>query len=335
MEVTSHVRLAVADASGVGEARRVATRLGRDHGLAETDVGRVALIVTEAATNLVKHAGGGELLLASTADGRPGLGVLALDRGPGMRNVGEALRDGYSTSGTPGTGLGAISRLASVFDVYSVAGAGTALFVGIGSAGPGLEPHGLVAGGVNVPHPAEEVSGDAWAISPSRDRARLLVADGLGHGVRAAEASALAARVFAEKAAEPSTTAVLERIHDALRPTRGAAVAIVELDRARRLVRFSGIGNIAGTIVGDGGTRSVVSQHGTAGHDVRRIQEFTYPWPAAGLLVLHSDGLISHWTLDAYPGLARRHPALVAGVLYRDFRRGRDDTTVVVVREAV
>ena len=81
-------------------------------------------------------------------------------------------------------------------------------------------------------------------------------------------------------------------------------------------------------------TRSVVSHHGTAGGAARRIQEFTYPWKGGDILVLHSDGLGSHWTLAGYPGLAQRHPALIAGVLYRDHRRGRDDTTVVVVREA-
>ena len=66
---------------------------------------------------------------------------------------------------------------------------------------------------------------------------------------------------------------------------------------------------------------------------MRRVQEFTYPWPPGAILVLHSDGLLSHWTLDRHPGLAARHPMLLAGILYRDFRRGRDDTTVVVARE--
>jgi len=50
------------------------------------------------------------------------------------------------------------------------------------------------------------------------------------------------------------------------------------------------------------------------------------------MLVLHSDGLVSHWSLDAYPGLAARDPSLIAGILYRDFTRGRDDVTVVVAK---
>ena len=165
------------------------------------------------------------------------------------------------------------------------------------------------------------------------ERTIILVSDGLGHGVLAAAASEVAVAVFRRHAALAPPD-LLELVHRALHATRGAAVAVAEIDRSRRVVRFAGIGNIAGTILADGKTRSLVSHHGTAGHDARRFQEFTYPWPAGATLVLHSDGLISHWTLDRHPGLAARHPMLVAGILYRDFRRGRDDTTVVVFREA-
>jgi hypothetical protein len=77
----------------------------------------------------------------------------------------------------------------------------------------------------------------------------------------------------------------------------------------------------------------MVSYNGTVGHEVRKIQEFTYQWPQQGLLVMHSDGLKTQWRLDRYPGLMHKHPSLIAGVLYRDFNRGRDDVTVLVARE--
>lgn len=67
---------------------------------------------------------------------------------------------------------------------------------------------------------------------------------------------------------------------------------------------------------------------------MRRRQAFTYPWSPDAVVVLHSDGLRTRWRLDAYPGLARRHPSLIAGVLYRDFARRRDDVTVLVVAAA-
>jgi hypothetical protein len=122
--------------------------------------------------------------------------------------------------------------------------------------------------------------------------------------------------------------------HAGLRSTRGGALAVADVDLGRGLVRFCGLGNISAAIVANGVVRRLVSQNGTAGHSAARIDEFSYPWPSGGLLVLHSDGLGTHWDLDRYPGLARRHPGLIAGVLYRDFTRGRDDATVIVARES-
>ena len=333
MEVTDHQRIAVTDASGPGEARRVGLDLARSLGFGETDVGRVGIVVTEAATNLVKHGGGGEILLRVLRNARSsGVSLLALDRGPGLSDLAGAMRDGFSSAGSPGTGLGAIKRLAAVFDAYSQPGHGTALLASVWPTSPPAAVSGLRIGGVNVPYPGETVSGDVWAVSETPKRALLLLCDGLGHGAPAAAASAIATDVFRQHTAG-SPGDVLEHIHAALRPTRGAAVAVTEIDAAKGIARFAGLGNVAGAILADGSTRSVVSHHGTAGHIARRIQEFTYPWPPGAVLVLHSDGVASQWTLDRYPGIVLREPTLVAGVLYRDFRRGRDDTTIVVVRE--
>jgi hypothetical protein len=65
---------------------------------------------------------------------------------------------------------------------------------------------------------------------------------------------------------------------------------------------------------------------------MRRVQQFDLPLPTNALLLLHSDGLATHWNLADYPGLVGRHPGIIAGVLYRDHERGRDDVTVLVVR---
>jgi hypothetical protein len=121
--------------------------------------------------------------------------------------------------------------------------------------------------------------------------------------------------------------------HGALRATRGAAVAVAEIDRTKLQVQFCGVGNISGIVLTATGSRNMVSHNGIVGHEARKIQEFTYPWTPEALLLMHSDGLISHWSLAAYPGLRARHPSLIAGVLYRDFNRGRDDVTVVVAKQ--
>ena len=332
MEMIEHARLLIGDATGVGDARRRGIALARQLGFGETDAGRLALVVTETGSNLVKHAGGGELFLrALRRDGVAGVGVLALDRGPGIRNVGEALRDGFSTGGSPGTGLGAIARMASRFDLYSSAG-GSAVLAQIWPESVTSAQEALEVGGINVPHPREEVSGDAWACRADENSATLMMADGLGHGIHAAEAASAAVASFLKRCAA-SPGEVLEQIHAALRATRGAAVAVAHLDLVRGALLFAGIGNVAGTIVSGSQWRNLVSHHGTAGSRADRIREFSYPWNTGDLLVLHSDGLASRWDLDEYPGLTRRHPSLIAGLLYRDYRRPSDDTSVVVLKE--
>ena len=104
---------AVTDASQVAEARRLVAQRARLAGVTTARLGDVAIVVTELATNLLKHAGGGHSLASHRDDGDgAGLELLALDRGSGMTDVGRCMDDGYSTAGSPGTGLGAIARLA-------------------------------------------------------------------------------------------------------------------------------------------------------------------------------------------------------------------------------
>jgi serine phosphatase RsbU (regulator of sigma subunit) len=176
------------------------------------------------------------------------------------------------------------------------------------------------------------VCGDDWTAAVSADRTfRLFVADGLGHGALARDASADATRVFSGSE-ETSPAAILEQVHLALRGGRGAAIATALLDPDRACVDFAGVGNIAGVVRSDAGSKSMVSHNGTAGHGAQRFRAFSYDWPEHAVVVLHSDGLTSHWTADAFPGLLRRHPSLIAAALHRDFARGRDDVTVIVAR---
>jgi hypothetical protein len=156
-----------------------------------------------------------------------------------------------------------------------------------------------------------------------------MVADGLGHGLLAAEAAAAAVDVFVrDPLRTPSLT--LEEMHRALRPTRGAAVAVAAIEFERDLAVFAGLGNIVGSIVVDHTRRNLVSHNGTAGHAARRMHEYSYPMTPESTLVLHSDGLRTDWNPADYSELWTSDPSVIAGVLYRDFTRGRDDVTVVV-----
>ena len=160
-----------------------------------------------------------------------------------------------------------------------------------------------------------------------------MLADGLGHGHFAA-AAANAAIGAADRLGKDGCAKTLATVHDRIRHTRGAAAAVAEVTLARRVMTFAGVGNIAAAIVDNGSIRQAVSHNGTLGHQARVFREYTYPWPEGAMLVMHSDGLTSHWSLTRYPGLSMRHPSLIAAVLYRDYSRGRDDVTVVVAKEA-
>jgi hypothetical protein len=293
--------------------------------------------VTEAATNLFKHAVGGVLILRELEHG-PGRGLelLALDRGPGMPDLGRCLVDGYSTAGSPGNGLGAMARLSSSLDIHTQPGVGSALTARLWAVPPpGRREHpDLEWGVVSDPVAGEEACGDSWGVEVGQGHALVLVVDGLGHGPQAAEASREAVRAFHARAAL-SPAEILRAAHEALRSTRGAAMAVASVDFDRREVRYCGVGNISGSILspGEGRSLSMVSHNGIVGHTIRKVQEFTYPWAEGSLLIMYSDGLVSHWRLDRYAGLLTHHPALVAGVLYRDYRRERDDVTVLVARE--
>jgi anti-sigma regulatory factor (Ser/Thr protein kinase) len=324
----------VLDATGVGEARRLAARIAEQAGFAAADSGRVALIATELAGNIARHARQGELFVGSGAcAGCPTIDVIAIDRGPGMTDVERCLVDGYSTAGTPGTGLGAVRRLSDVFDMYSSSPGGTVVFARCTTGGE--RPAGRYAwGAVSLPAPREDANGDALAIAEQNGHLSILLADGLGHGPLAAEAAARTVDVFYRVPFTPPAE-ILRAAHLGAQGTRGAAAAVASVSTANRQVRYAGVGNIAAYLHarnGSGERRGMVSLAGTVGANVRRVQEFEYPFESAALLIMHSDGLQSRWNLNQHPELPARHPAVIAGVLYRDFGRGSDDVTVAVVR---
>jgi anti-sigma regulatory factor (Ser/Thr protein kinase) len=335
-----HASFEIADLSRVGEARRAAVLSAEALGFDEVAAGRVALIATELGSNLFRHARGGRLLVG-VVEGPGGdrvVELLSLDSGPGVTDLGACLEDGYSTGSTPGTGLGAVRRLSNEFDAFSQVPFGTVILARVAAkSSSGSNSHtppaagAFEVGAVALAAPGETVCGDSWSVVREERRLSLLVADGLGHGPIAREAAEAAVDEF-EVEAFRAPSEVLGRVHRQLRSTRGAAVAMVQVDGEDDELVFCGAGNIAGRLISGIVDRTLMSQHGTAGVQIRSLRDVKYPWPEHALLVMHSDGLTTRWTIDAAPGLLRRHPSVIAAWLIRDQARGRDDVTVVVVR---
>jgi len=324
------------DPSRVGEARRyvadLATRLDFD----AIQRGRLAVAVNELGNNLLRHATNGRLLMAARdINGGIAIELMSIDDGPGMADLQTCMRDGYSTAGSAGEGLGAVQRLADDFDVHTRAGDGTLILARFyrsrDAAGNAVRPRkGFTVGAVCVPAPGEQVSGDGWEVALLDSHADVVMADGLGHGPDAADAADTALAVFdAAQGAMPGV--YVDRAHVALRGTRGAAVGALRLDAESNRIRFAGAGNIMGRVISGLADRTLVTQSGTAGLQVRSVQEQEIEWPLHALVILHSDGIQSRWQLGD-PSLLQRDPAIVAAFIFWKFGRGRDDATVVVVR---
>jgi anti-sigma regulatory factor (Ser/Thr protein kinase) len=328
--------ISLSDASSTAEARRAGARMAASLVLNDSKAGEAAIVITEAARNAVVYGGGGQLLLSGTKSAsETRMEILVMDQGPGISDLPRALEDGYSTGGTPGTGLGAIRRIAGSFDIFSNA-SGTAVFARIEQENT-RENHrsSLEIAGLVSPIKGEQLSGDNMAWEITGERCMILMADGLGHGPQAAEAADEAVRIFRSNIGE-SPTSIMTRMHDALKKTRGAAAAVVEVRHRAGTLTYTGVGNIAGSIISTSTNlgRSLISHNGTVGHIMPRVQEFKIDWPRDGVLIMHSDGLQSRWDLSRYPGILARRPALIAGVLLRDFRRERDDSSVLVMKGA-
>ena len=322
----------IVDPSHAGEARRVAVELAVSIGMNETDSGKIAIAVTEMATNLVKHAQHGKILCEPVRrNGTCGLRVLALDKGPGIHNVTAALEDGYSTYGSSGNGLGAVRRLSTVFDLYSAPKLGTCILAEFWPQMTTEVTTSFSHGVVSLAMRGETVCGDGWGTRCTADHSFFMVVDGLGHGTFAAEAAREAERVLAHSRSN-SASSILRDFHDALKKTRGAAGAIAQVSREKRTLTFAGVGNISATVIEGLSRRGIASHNGTLGHQIHKLQEFTVPWNSDSLLIMHSDGLGSKWDLNYYPGLASKHPSIIAAMLYRDFQRERDDVTVMAAK---
>jgi anti-sigma regulatory factor (Ser/Thr protein kinase) len=333
VEALSTVSISISGPDEAGAARRTAAELARSLGFGEGDVGRVAIVATECANNLWKHASGGEMLLTGyELEGQPCVEAIALDRGPGMYDVERCFQDGYSTAGSAGSGLGAVGRL-SECEVFSRPGKGTAILARLFRQGHPTRGNGpFLAGGIAVPFPGETECGDGYAFRQAGPLLLVMLADGLGHGPTAAECAGRAIEAF-HQSKEETPAKLIREIHIALRGTRGAAVSVAALDPEAREIRFSGVGNVLGVMSGPGSSRNFVAMPGIVGHQMAAVREFTYPWPASSLVLLYSDGIGSHWSLDDYEGLAPSDPSLISAVIYRDRKRGRDDASVLAIRE--
>lgn len=326
--------LDVHEASQVAEVRRLVADIGGRIGMSPNDLGRATLVATEAGTNLVKYARHGTMSVSAFADGAAsGIELVIADRGPGLPDFQASARDGHSTGGSLGIGLGAILRASDAFDVYTVEAQGSVFFSRIAKGGLLPRADGLAVAARSTPKHGQVECGDGWLFHRAGRWQRLCVTDGLGHGPLAASASAQAMEVFRAAPESDSPADIIKRAHTGLKYTRGVVMGVIAIDAKARQAVFSGVGNISGMLYAGGQQHHLLSIDGVVGYNMRTARDHVLPWAGDGAVVLASDGISTRWNVTRYPGLLARHPALVAAVLYRDFARDNDDATVAVAME--
>jgi anti-sigma regulatory factor (Ser/Thr protein kinase) len=319
--------LRVEDPSAAAACRGAGLALAARLGFPAQRADELALAVTEAASNLHKHARQGSLLLRISRDANPpGIELITIDAGPGLRDTGAALRDGHSTVGTLGIGLGAIQRLADFCELYSVPGHGTVL---VSRFWPARRQVPVRNAGVTRPMTGESECGDNYAAAATAASVTGVLCDGLGHGPLAATASAEAVAAVLEDTA-PEPAALLERAHKRMGHTRGGAIGIVQVTGAS--VLFAGLGNITATILDGGVRKGMLSVPGIVGHQARAFRQFGYVAAPGAAVIMHSDGVSGRWAAGALPGLATRDPLVIAAALLAEAGTRRDDASVLVLK---
>lgn len=326
------VEFNIQDQSQISEIRRIAlgklSKLNAD----STYTGKISIILTELSTNLVKHTTSGGKILFKVNDEDNYTLILSIDKGTGISNITDSLTDGFSTSGTMGGGLGAVKRMSHFFDIYSSSDGTIVLSIVYFNKQSQSGHHFESFGSVHIAKPGESVSGDNFAFKDINKNKMFIVADGLGHGYNAAEASSEAINGF-QRYDKEIISDLLQDINGRLRALRGAAVSIASINPDSSVLRYAGIGNVNSVIVyPDLSSKTLISNNGIVGHDIRRIVEYQYQWRNNSLLIMHSDGLTNRWNLSKYPGIINKSPYIIAALLFRDYSRGNDDSTVMVYK---
>lgn len=124
------VRVGIASDTDIVLARREGRALAARVGFSSSELTLIATAISELARNILVYARRGEIRMRLVdRAGRSGISIVALDDGPGIRDVRLALQDGYSTSRSLGLGLPGVKRLMDEFEIVSAPGKGTRVTV--------------------------------------------------------------------------------------------------------------------------------------------------------------------------------------------------------------
>lgn len=311
------------------EIHNLALQIGfTPHRAAETDI-----IVAELTSNLIKYANGGELLYrAHFENDLNQIEIYCLDKGVGFENVAKIMNDGYSSSNTLGHGLGSIKRLSNDFQIYSIKNWGCVQYVKICEKQDIVLP--AVKSGINIStiavnYPGEKICGDGYYVKHSKKGFQIFVGDGLGHGESANEAVEAAIKVF-KQTIEWDPVAILREMHIKVKKTRGLVATIASVDYKSDVWNLCGIGNINTRIYNGLENKTYTPYNGILGHNIpRTLNNTIVPYKKHQIIIMHSDGLRTRWSLNDLTSIFKQSPGIIAASLFKENIRGTDDATIL------
>jgi anti-sigma regulatory factor (Ser/Thr protein kinase) len=330
-----HVLLNVNDRSYFAIIKKEIHQMAVGAHFSEPKIAEIDIVVAEIVTNLVKHAGGGQVWVKLIGDGAmEGMEIISIDNGPGMTDVSRMVVDGVSTKNTLGNGLGAMKRLSDVFQVYSQKDWGTVILLRIfKTAVPAFrKPSEFEIRSILLPKPGETACGDGFFHIVTPNYIKLFLGDGLGHGVEAEKAVLQAGEAF--RTCHMSDPVDIIRLLDtSIKKTRGAVGTVAVFDKKELKWKICGVGNIQTRCFNPMLVKNHMSYNGIIGMNVPRTlntQEINHE--KGQLLIMCSDGLKTKWDVLQYPAIWRYDPSILAAVLIKDFGRFTDDTSVAVCK---
>lgn len=302
----------------------------------ETHTGKIDIIVSEITSNLIKHAGSGELLfrIYNDDDSATVFEIISIDNGPGIADTARMMRDGVSSAGTLGNGLGAIGRLSEVAQLYSIPGWGTVLYVMVSTRKKAAlrKKSALEIRALCVNKPREVVCGDGYRVKATGSDVSILFGDGLGHGPKAKEAMDRASDFFLASATSDPVE-IIQLMHENIRRTRGLVATVAIFDLASNDWKVCGVGNILTKVYSGIQFRDYVPYNGTIGMNLpSSMSASVLAAEANQYLIMSSDGIQSRWDINRYPSIRRYDNIVLAAAIYKDFTRGNDDASVFIAK---
>ncbi|MBV8730980.1 MAG: ATP-binding protein [Acidobacteriia bacterium] len=318
----------------VREACDSARKMAQAIGFPQAHAEEIVLAVNELGTNLLTHASGGSIKLTPALNQtRAGIQIEADDGGPGIADIELAMTDGYSTAGGLGIGLGTINRLMDQLEIRSQMRSGTHIVCQRWlRPKPAGDSKGELDFGVATRAYREMAeNGDAFVLKQWEDSALSGLIDGLGHG-QFAQRAAQTARHYIEQHFDQPLDNLFRGVGRACRATRGVVMALARFDLRQQRLNVASVGNIELRLFGNPQRFSPIVRRGIIGLNAPSPICLDHPWTSGSVLVLHTDGLRTHWSAEDFPEILRSPASIGANRLLAALGKREDDATVVVVR---